>query len=187
MNEVQPIRNQKQIKGMCNYLKSKDEKYYIMFVLGIQTGLRVSDILNLKVSDIENMREKRIKEKKTQKTRFLLLNEKTYTEIKHYISSEGLKEDDYLIYSRKHGEDSTRPISRVQAYRILQEAGESCGIESIGTHTMRKTFGYHYYKKTQNIAVLMRIFNHSSQSITLRYIGIEQEEMQETLNDFVLF
>jgi len=59
-------------------------------------------------------------------------------------------------------------------------------IEEIGTHTLRKTFGYHFYKKTNDIALLMELFNHSSQSITLRYIGMNQDFMDEQLIDFNL-
>lgn len=185
--EVQPIRNSKQIKAICAYLKNRNEKYYVMFVLGIQTGLRVSDVLNLKVSDIEQMRNKKIIEKKTSKKRFLYLNNKTYNEINNYITKNDLAPDQYLINSRKKHNNRCVPISRVQAYRILKEAGEACGFHSMGTHTMRKTFGYHYYQKTHDVATLMHIFNHASQSITLRYIGIENEQIEESLKDFVLF
>lgn len=188
MAEVQPIRNVKQIKGMCNNLKMIDYKYYIMFIIGIETGMRVSDILKLRVSDIDKMSSKKIKEKKTGKQRFLFLNDKTTREIKDYIKEKGLSEDDYLIPSRKHDKDGNQiPVSRIQAYRVLNEAGEAVGVDQVGTHTMRKSFGYHYYKKTRDVVPLMRIFNHASQAITLRYIGIEDAEIQNSLEDFILF
>ena len=56
----------------------------------------------------------------------------------------------------------------------------------IGTHTLRKTFGYHHYKKFKDVALLQKIFNHSSPAITLRYIGIDQEEIDESYNNFIL-
>ena len=188
MSDVQPIRKQNQIKAVCSYLKSKDEKYYIMFIIGIQSGLRISDILQLRVTDIDKMHDTKISEKKTGKKRFLYINDATYSEITAYISKHHLNSDDYLIPSKKHSSDgSIHPISRIQAYRVLKEAGEACGFSAMGTHTMRKTFGYHYYKKTHNIVPLMRIFNHSSQDITLKYIGIESAEIEDSLRDFVLF
>lgn len=186
--EVQSIRNPKKIKALCAVLKDQHPKYYIMFLIGLQSGLRVSDILPLRVSDINSLCSSKVKERKTKKRRFLYLNAPTEKEIRDYIAAERLKEDDYLIYSRKHAPDGTRkPIDRVQAYRVLREAGEACGIERVGTHTMRKTFGYHYYKLTHDIASLMQIFNHSSPAITLKYIGITDEELRNSLENFVLF
>jgi len=83
----------------------------------------------------------------------------------------------FLFSSRK---GNNRPISRVQAYRIINEACRIAKIKgSIGTHTLRKTFGYWAYKQGIDITLLMRIFNHSSPAITLRYIGITQEEINE--------
>lgn len=188
MSDVQPIRKPNQIKAVCSYLRAKDEKYYIMFIIGIQSGLRISDILQLRVTDIDKMRDTKISEKKTGKKRFLYINDPTYSEITAYIQRRCLSSDDYLIPSKKHDANGNgKPISRIQAYRILKEAGEACGFSAIGTHTMRKTFGYHYYKKTHNIVPLMRIFNHSSQDITLKYIGIESAEIEDSLKDFVLF
>lgn len=87
-----------------------------------------------------------------------------------------LEDEDYLFKSNKlDSEGNSKPISRVQAYRILNHSAKSVGLSDIGTHSMRKTFGYHYYKKTKDVALLMDLFNHSSQSVTLRYIGINQD------------
>ena len=96
--------------------------------------------------------------------------------------------DAYLFTSRNSGSDgASRPIDRTQAYRILNDAARKVGIQdAIGTHTLRKTFGYHHYKKFKDVATLQEIFNHSSPSITKRYIGIRQDEIDETLNDFAL-
>ncbi|WP_281177232.1 tyrosine-type recombinase/integrase [Peribacillus loiseleuriae] len=66
------------------------------------------------------------------------------------------------------------------------KAGEVLGRDDIGTHTMRKKFGYAYYRRTKDLAFLQNIFNHSAPSITKRYIGITQEEIDETLKNFVL-
>ena len=188
MGEVQPIRDKKKIKAMASVLKDRDEKYYIMFLLGIQTGLRISDIVTKKVSDIDSMYSRKIKEQKTGKTRFLYLNAESEKIIRQYIKDKGLQKDDFLIPSRRSdGQGKYRGcITPTQAYRIIKDAGESVGIENIGTHTMRKTFGYHYYKQTHDVVPLMRIFNHSSQSITLHYIGIDTEEIQQSLDNFFL-
>lgn len=77
-------------------------------------------------------------------------------------------------------------IPPTQAYRVLQKAAEVLGRGDIGTHTMRKTFGYFYYRKTKDLVFLQEIFNHSAPIITKRYIGLIQEEIDESLEDFYL-
>ncbi|MEK5061888.1 tyrosine-type recombinase/integrase, partial [Paenibacillus sp. FSL H7-0326] len=91
--------------------------------------------------------------------------------------------DEPLFISRKKG----APLQRTTAWTILNQAAEMVGIkENIGTHTLRKTFGYHMYKKTKDVAKLQEIFNHSAPSITLRYIGISRDEQDEAYLNFNL-
>lgn len=183
MNTVQPIRNQKQLRTIKNNLKAKDEKYYIMFLVGINVGLRVSDVLKLKVGDILHKTHVIIIEQKTGKTKRFFVNCKLQKEIAEYIAKRGYSDEDYLIQSRK---GTNKPLSRIQAYRILNECAEGTSISEIGTHTMRKTFGYWHYKQFHDVATLQKLFNHSSPSITLRYIGITDEEIDKQLQDFFL-
>ncbi|MFD5264536.1 tyrosine-type recombinase/integrase, partial [Bacillus wiedmannii] len=91
-------------------------------------------------------------------------------------------ESTWLFPSRK----GNQPISKIQAYRQLQKAGDFAGIESIGTHTMRKTFGYWFYKQTKDVAMLQDILNHSTPQITLKYIGINKEEKDSILDTFYI-
>ena len=78
-------------------------------------------------------------------------------------------------------------LYRISAYRVLNNASKIACLEiNIGTHTLRKTFGYHHYKQFKDIAILQKTFNHSSAEITLRYIGIEQEEINNSYLHFVL-
>ena len=78
-------------------------------------------------------------------------------------------------------------MDRFGAYYILKTDGKAVGLQDkIGTHTLRKTFGYHHYKKFKDIAILQKIFNHSNPTITLRYIGIEQDQIDESYNNFIL-
>jgi integrase len=75
----------------------------------------------------------------------------------------------------------------VAAYYIIKNACEEAGIEErVGTHTMRKTFGYHHYQRFKDVAMLQKMFNHSSPQITLRYIGIEQDQIDESYSNFIL-
>jgi hypothetical protein len=77
-----------------------------------------------------------------------------------------------------------KAVGRDYAYRVIHEAGIHFGLDNLGTHTMRKTFGYHFYKKTKDVVLLMKIFNHTSESRTLRYIGIEQTAINEAMMKF---
>lgn len=80
-----------------------------------------------------------------------------------------------------------RPITRLRAYQIIKYACNSCRVYNVGTHTLRKTFGYHMYKKNKDVAMLMDILNHSSPDITLRYIGISNEQSNNSVKKLKLF
>ena len=181
MDFVQPIRDKKMIEAMKRELLRTGYRNYMLFLVGINTGLRISDVLSLKVKDVRNQTYLTLREKKTSKIKRLKITG-IGQELDDY--TENMGEDQYLFASQKgHNE----PITRVQAYRILNKAAEAIGLnEDIGTHTLRKTYGYHFYQKTKDVALLQELFNHSSPSITLRYIGINQDVMDRAMNDFVL-
>lgn len=186
MRKVEPIRDLDDIERMKVYLKSKSERNYVVFMFGIYSGLRVSDIIPLKVKDITSNRIE-IKEMKTGKFRRFPINPELRKAINQYIKDKNLQSYDYLFPSRKKVKADgvrTQHISRVAVYQFLKEAGNYIGLTNIGTHTMRKTFGYHHYKKNKNVAILMQIFNHSSPDITLGYIGFSQDELDETILNF---
>jgi len=183
MKTVQPIRDAQIISQIKQRLQDRGPKYYIMFVLGLNTGLRIGDILSLTVSDLKNKSHIIIKEKKTGKYIRFLINSKLKKEIDDYIESANLADGDYIVVSRK---GVNRPISRVQAYRILNDVAQELHLSEIGTHTMRKTFGYWHYQQFKDVALLQDIFNHSAPSVTLRYIGINDDTKDNTLKDFFL-
>jgi integrase len=180
MNTVEPIRDMDDIQEVKKYLKKRSVRDYILFVLGIHIGLRISDILQLRVKDVKGTHIK-ITEKKTGKPRRSKIPRSIQDVIKEYIS--GMNDEEYLFQSRK---GFNQPIQRVQAYKIISQAAAQIGLSESGTHTMRKTFGYHFYKKTKDIAMLQKHFNHHSPSVTLRYIGIDQDWMDKALDDFAL-
>lgn len=169
MNYVEPIRDRDKIEEIAKYLKGTSTRNYILFAIGIYSGLRISDILKLKVRDVKNRDSITIKEIKTKKLKSFAINSNLKRELKTYCSDKDSNE--YLIKSR---EGQNKPITREQAYNILSEVGAMFGLESIGTHSLRKTFGYHFYMKYKDIVSLQKLFNHTDPSITLRYIGIEQ-------------
>lgn len=186
MKTVQPIRDIEVLNQLKSNLKKRGDKYYIMALLGFNTGLRISDILTLK-ADIVDSSHITIIEKKTKKPKRFLINDSLRSELTGYIESSNLGKNDYLIYSNKKDENGNqKPISRIQAYTVLREEGNKLGLEEIGTHTLRKTFGFWHYKQYKDVAILQEIFNHSAPSITLRYIGITNDIIDDTIKEFYI-
>ena len=185
-NLVEPIKDREQLKAVEEYLASKSKRNQLIFVFGTNTGLRISDILGLDISDVKNKTYVEIREIKTGKYKRFPLNNKLKTLIREYLKERekqySIGEGEPLFIGKKH-----HRLNRSQVYRFLNEACEKVELDiNVGTHTMRKTFGYHHYKQNNNIALLQKILNHSSPSITLRYIGIDQETIDISYNNFEL-
>lgn len=180
--KVEPIRNIKKIKEFQNLLKQTSKRDYLLLNFGLNTGLRISDILKIKVSDIWTKKKHfkhyfALTESKTSKTKKIKLNDTLKTYLNQFLKLSKPKYSDYLFQSRK---GTNKPISRIQAYRTLKKTADKLNIENFGTHSLRKTWGYFTYKKSKfNIALIMDMFNHSSQKITLEYIGINQDQKDE--------
>lgn len=179
MNKVtQPIRSKKKIEELLTYLKGKSYRDYMIAKIQLNTARRISDIIRLKVSDIlkEDYTLKKyitIQEQKTKKVARIVINQSIQESIQDYIIEQKMDYDDYLFKSRK---GKNNPITTTQAHRIFQNASQVLNLENFGTHSLRKTWGYFCYQETHNIALIMDVFNHSSEKITLRYIGITQKD-----------
>jgi integrase len=180
MNTMRAIRNKQKIEEFKSALMKKSYRDYMLFVLGINTGFRIQDILDLKVKRVKNSHIN-IRENKTDKEKSALIQKPLRDELDRYIS--GMSDEDYLFPSQK-GEN--KPISRVQAYRILNEVAQSLGLEMVGCHTMRKTYGYWHYQQFHDVILLQKWFNHSAPSVTLRYIDVDQDLMDEAQKEFFL-
>ena len=186
-NIVEPIKSKKDLERIEGYLEKHSKRNRLIFAFGINTGLRVSDILGLNVEDVEGKSYVEIHEKKTGKYKRFPLNAKLKALIKDYLindrcKSYSLLDKEPLFIGKKHCR-----LDRSQVYRFLNEACKQLGITAnAGTHTMRKSFGYHFYKKYNDIALLQKILNHSSPAITLRYIGVDQDEIDFSYNNFEL-
>lgn len=180
MNFVQPIRDVEKIREVRAFLASKSERNELLFCFGIYTGLRISDILRMKVKDVKGknyiiVREQKVQNTRTNnKTKRIPIVPKLKRLIDKYVEDKHLEE--YLFKSRQ---GKNKPITRVQAYNILREAANECKLDEIGTHTLRKTFGYHIYQEIKDVALLQDIFNHSSPYITLKYIGVNQDAIND--------
>lgn len=177
---VQPLRTQQEINDFlfCLRRNKNADRDVFLFLIGINSGLRMSDIVKLKKKDLISSKNPRIVEKKTGKTRILYLSS-LQDLIQEYTKQ--FNQEDYLFPSTKGGHVEVNTV-----YQMFQKGAKLLGRDDIGTHTLRKTFGYHYYKKTKDVATLMEIFGHSSEKITKRYIGINEDEISETLLNFRL-
>ena len=175
MNWVAPIKDEKTLQLFGETLKQVDYKYYIMFELGVGTGLQLQDILAFKNKDVTNKKEITVEiGTKNIKNTFSIPKDlqKTINEF-----TMGKDPEAYLILGHN---TSNKPVSREQAYRVLRAAGHKIGLSSIGAQTMRKTFAWKYYKETGDIYYLQNLFNHASPSITYRFIG-EKPNMEVVL------
>ena len=185
-NLVEPIKNKEDVIAIEEYLAKHNIRNQLIWILGINTGLRVSDILSLNISDVQNKDYVEIYEKKTGKYKKFPLNNKLKLLIKKYLvirnKQYSLSSDDPLFLGKKHCR-----LDRSNVYRFINDGCNRLGISvNVGTHTMRKTFGYHHYKQFNDVALLQKILNHSSPAITLRYIGIAQEELDYSYLNFEL-
>lgn len=176
MEFVQPIREKETIRKIERFFKNKNDRDHILFLLGIYTGLRISDILSLKVRDLRGKEYLTIKPQKTRKKSnngtTIEIHQELKKALKRYLK--GKPSNEYVIKSRV-GEN--KAITRERAYMILQEAAKEFDIDSLGCHSMRKTMGYHLYEQKKDLVLVQKVLNHDSPRHTLRYIGYEQDEI----------
>ena len=176
MNYVDAVKDRAKIEQMKTQLLKGGLRNYLMFVIGIHTGRRIGDILSLKVKDVMRSDYLYAKEQKTGKKIPILITAELRKELERYC--DGMNANDYLFASR---EGANKPISTGQAWNIMSNAGKACGLNAIGTHTLRKTFGYWYYKDSRDLATLMLVYGHHDPKDTLRYIGIDQEQIDDAI------
>lgn len=182
MSTTQPIRNVEKLKQFKNYFRyvKPNARNYMLIIIGLNTALRISDILHLTYGDIFDFKENewkthiRVKEQKTGKTNQIYINREIKNALEAYSDYSASAPDDWLFNSQMH---TKQPLSRYQAYRIIKEAAAYAGLDSnVSCHSLRKTFGYHAWKQGTPPILLMNIYNHSTFQVTKRYLGIEQDD-----------
>lgn len=190
MAATEPIRDKKQLKALGEYFLQRGQlRNYVMVVLGVSTVLRISDLLRLKWDDVydENREVFQthvvVTEHKTGKTRKIALNKQVLHALRLYLPHRR----GVFIFASNRRDD--RAISRVQAWRILHAAVEAVGISGkIACHSLRKTWGFFACRSGEvPLAVIVRIYNHSSFSVTLRYLGVEQDDLDKAYWGMELF
>lgn len=179
---MQPIREKETI-GKIKFwlLKNKDYKYYFLFTLGLNCGLRISDLTKLTTSDVKDKDVLVQKMKKTGKEVRIPLNPYIKAEISKYVN--GKRNTDYLFSSRV---GVNRPITRQAASYLMKEIAAEFNLQDFNSHSLRKSFGYWYYKQNHDIYFLMKLFGHQTQQQTLDYIGVLEEEIIESMKEFAV-
>ena len=181
------VKKLEEIEKIKKYFLDKREyRNYCLFIIGITTGYRISDLLSLKFSDFFEdyktwKREIDIIEQKTKKRRNMPISENMKTAINLYANSKGgFLFDEYLFKSLK-GKNS--PIDKSSARKIFNNMAIDLNLPyHCSTHFLRKTFAYWFLQVHKNdmsaLATLQDILNHSSEKMTLKYCGIEKEKKE---------
>ncbi len=182
---VEPIREEKQIKRIKRKLKQENTRDYLLFVMGINNGLRISDLLKIKVGDVRRLapgETKKIIEQKTNKPNVLMVNQTIYDALHLYLKVTPLEDEHYLFQSRnKDHAGNVKPLSKETVAKMVKAWTE--GMQgNYSTHSLRKTWGYIQRTKFGvSFEVICKRFNHVSPAITMRYLGIEDKEVNNIL------
>lgn len=194
MNEVQPIRDKEIIIQIKNFLRVKSFRDYLLFSMGIHSGLRVSDLLRLQVGHVRNqlhisfVASKTKNRKKLRKKKKFIIHPDYQDDLIWYIKD--MPDEAYLFASRQRKKISGavgEPIRRETAWKMISGIAIRFGLENIGTHSLRKTWGYQLIKNADPheaaycIALLMEMFGHETQEETLRYLGLTQDAMDQAI------
>lgn len=194
MSTTQPIRDPKLLHEFKDFYLEKERniRNYTLCILGLNTALRITDVLELRWGDLYDFNKDRflehltVTEKKTGKTNTIALNQSivdTLTAYREQFSSTPT-EDACLFPSRK---GRNQPISRSQAFRIIKKAAMAVGLcHNVSCHSLRKTFGYHAWQQGTQPALLMNIYNHSSFQVTKHYLGIDQDDRDNVFKNISL-
>lgn len=182
MNTAEPIRDKKSLLEFKEYYREVKPmpRNYLLITLGLNTALRISDMLSLTWEDLYDesigtyRKHIHIIEQKTGKTTRIYMNQSIQEALDWYAQSAWFNQSKWIFWSQGNVD---KHISRMQAHRIVKQAAEYCNMEGvISCHSLRKSFGYYAWKKGVSPVMLMNIYNHSSYQVTKRYLGIEQDD-----------
>lgn len=180
MAATEPIRDKNQLKALADhYLHRGQIRNYTLIIMGVYTALRISDLLRLRWSDVYDEQRQAFRphitvtEHKTGKIKSIALNKKVLSALRQCLLH---RRNDFIFANNRK---QAKAISRVQAWRIIHAAAEAVGIMGkISCHSLRKTWGYHAWTNGKiSPVIIMDIYNHSSYTVTKRYLGIAQDDL----------
>ena len=172
--KVAPIRCLKDIKAIKRILQDSPRDF-CLFTLGINTNLRASDLLVITAGMVRNEEELVLKEQKTGKERRITLNTITQKAIQALLDSREYDDDDRLFQGQRG------PLTVPTVNRLVKGWCKAINLKgNYGSHTLRKTFGYHQRVTFgRGLPELMTVFNHSTQKQTLDYLCVQPEEIKD--------
>jgi integrase len=184
MNTVEPIRDIKKIAAIKNMLKAKkNPRDFLLFTMGINSALRISDLLKLQIGDVLDKRgdireHLYLRVKKTGKELTPKINKSMREALEFYFSKLGPIDYDAPLFQSTRSE---QPLDRVRAWTIINQWCEAVGLDSgrHGTHTLRKTWGFHARKMGIDIEIIREKLGQRNTGVTRRYIGLTQEEVND--------
>jgi site-specific recombinase XerD len=191
MKGMRPL-TEKEIQKVSQAFSGRyDIRNRCMFILGVKTGMRISEMLSLNVEDVFekdrpvdvlSLRKQQVKGKK--EARSIPLNDAAKDAIQELVSwlswnMEELTEDTPLFPSQVGGDR----ITRIQAHRILKRAYEKSGLTGkLATHSMRKSFGTRIYQATKDIMVTKELLGHANVNTTQKYIGVGMDALRAAVD-----
>jgi integrase len=187
MNFVEPIRDRKKIAQIKNQLRGQRRyRDLLLFVVGINTALRISDLLEMRVEHFmdDQKRIKRrfwIKEQKRGKRQEVVVNDSIQEALDEYLVAypEITNANNHFIFFNTKANSYMRPIRRGQAWKVITTICQQVGLRgNFGTHSLRKTWGYHARIQGVDLALIMHKLNHESIAYTKRYLGITDDELK---------
>jgi integrase len=187
MNFVEPIRDRKKIAQIKNQLRGQQHyRDLLLLVVGINTALRISDLLQLRIGEFIDDRKRIrqrfwIKEQKRNKRHEVVINQSIREALHEYLEAyPGVTDDtENFIFFNTKTNDYSQPIKRGQAWKFIVSICNEVGMRgNYGTHSLRKTWGYHARMQGVDLALIMHKLNHESIAYTKRYLGITDDELE---------
>lgn len=204
--DAEPIKSVEDIKHICTYLiDNKRWRDHMLFVLGINFGLRISDLTRITFAHILNddmsykssfeiLEKKTANTRKKKKNRCIYINEAVMDAVDLYLENtqDIIYMDTYLFRAESANATRNTPITRQGVHKLLKNIQKECGLEGMrfSSHSLRKTFGYHQMMMANNdprkLMLLQKMFGHSTSRQTMDYIGLTEEEMTEAYRNLNL-
>jgi len=180
---VEPIRSMESVKKIRKMLLDRGElRNALLFSMAVNNGTRIGDLLDLKVKHVRHLPidgSFKFHEQKTAKSSLIVINQTCHKILTRYLAESDLEDDDFLFPSQK-GKAKLDPRS---VNFLVKKWTKEIGLQgNFGCHSLRKTFGY--LQRTvfkADFALLCTKFNHSSPSITRRYLGVQEDEIRDML------
>ena len=192
MQEVEAVKTAEQRQQVEAHLADRGEIYADIWKVGVNTALRISDLLSLTMKDVRALDTEQpalhLKEQKTGKQRKIVVNQSALAVMQRRLAD--YPKHAWLFQSNavnRNRREPPKPINRRSVSRVFEQVGQCIAPKvSLGTHSMRKTRGYAMHKAGRSIESIAKVLNHSNPAVTMRYIGLVQHDIDRSYTEFEL-